>query len=361
MNDLEELLRSDLHRAVELIDTEPDVAGALTGGRHARRAQVARRTIGGTAGVLAVALLAWAGLAPRVLSGVPEPAQTVSTAPVATSAPPSGGPTYVAEETLTRSLVLDTTDVVELAYVGVQKLTIKLRVDGTAADEVDVIAVAKDGEKLVKYGSVGPETRFLAKLKSNLWVLVTPREVLWAEGAVKGGITPATIEELGGYSIVVVTGEPELALAGFIWQDGSGAAWTDRGERVPSAVLALGDRTFRFVSDESLRVACSGEKKAGIPFSAARCSWLDGDAVQSGGSGSDESGWESQYFIVLPEGATGGSLDPNDNCSSAWAALDPGEREVLLVVCGGSADEPEGGNPVVRYRDADGSERTLAP
>lgn len=353
MIELEERVREGLGQLAGPVGPRVELEAVFADGERLRRS---RRTRGLLAAGAAMVSCGLAGAA--LLAGTPG-SRVIATPAVpsaSVSMVPGHGPTVAPPRGAKQTLTFDSRDDPLMGAVGMAKVTV-VRPDDTASGVV-VSGTTKNGVKVEKKGSVTVDAPFLAKLTNRTWVLVTAVKPVWAEGSVNGGITPGQTYPLEDFGVVVVSGEPGLPLAGFIWQDDQGRAWNDRGERVPSAEVVLDGRTYQFAHDEQLRVACSGEVR-GEDFDA-ECSWLHGELGETGSGRSDGDTWEDRAFIVLPEGASGAEPGEQAGCAAATANLDPGGRSLLLLVCSGSGGG-EGQLPSVRYVDAHGKEQVYSP
>ncbi|HEX5334730.1 MAG TPA: hypothetical protein VFW55_02545, partial [Propionicimonas sp.] len=335
MNDLEERLRADLTRAVEPIDDNLDTEGLLSSAHRARDTRRTRQAVAAVALSLVGGLVVWAGasltslpgVAPMIATPLPVPSATPSDSITPTRSPRdwSGH---------TGSLSLDTSDLSGLAAVGLRALVVQSH--GTPGSDVVVTGTRKTGEPISRSGVVTASSPFLAKLTDEVWVMITPGKVRWAEGAAGGGLAGATVGDLDGLGVIVVMGEPQVKLAGFIWQGTDGKAWNDRGVRAPSAELSLDGRTYWFAHDPDLGVACSGELRAGEGNgSPDECGFIH-NLGESGRGGSGADGWEERLFVALPKGATEATVGASEQCTSASASLDPGGRTVILLSCRGA-------------------------
>jgi hypothetical protein len=353
MIELEERLREGLGRLAEPVASRVELDAVIADGERLRRGRRTRGLLAAGATMVACGLAGAALLAgtpgSRVIATPAAPSPSVS-------AVPSHAPTVAPSEGAKVTLTFDSRDDPLMGAVGMAKVTV-VRPDNKAPGVV-VSGTTKNGDKVEMQGSATVDAPFLAKLTDRTWVLVTAVKPVRAEGAVNGGITPGQTYPLEDFGVAVVSGEPGLPLAGFIWQDDQGRAWNDRGERVPSAEVVLDGRTYRFAHDEQLRVACSGEVRS-QDFDA-ECSWLNGELSETGRDRSVGGVWEDRAFIVLPEGASGAEPGEQSGCTSATANLDPGGRTLLLLVCSGSGGG-EGQLPSVRYVDAHGKEQVYSP
>lgn len=242
MNNLEELLRSDLHRATELIDTEPEVAGALVAGRHARRSMLTRRTIGGTAASLVVLLLAWVGLGPRVIPGLPEPAQTVSATPAPTES---------------EAVTLDLTE--GFATNGVQAPYTRLEVTVTRARggyDVMFVAIGRDGTPTASTGHV-EDGRILIHEYRRMTVGLVADRVLWRESVYRkmsGGVVSQDVPARD-QPVTVMVDVAEKAggsIRGVLWAGLDGTVRNDHGSEVPCAKVGVSTGVGLVCVDEGL-------------------------------------------------------------------------------------------------------------
>jgi hypothetical protein len=360
MNDLEERLRADLLQAVGPIDGELDTDDLLASAHRARDnrrtrqvvAVVALSLVGGVAAWAGAALTSLLGVAPVIATPLPVP----STAP-SNSVAPTQSPRDWSGHTSTVSF--DTSDLPGVAGLGLRTVVVQSR--GKPGSAIVVTGTRATGEPISRSGVVTATTPFLAKLTEGVWVMITPDKVRWAEGAVAGGISGATAEQLDGLGVIVVMGEPQLKLKGFIWQDADGLAWNDRRIRVPSTELTLDGKTYWFAHDPDLGVACSGEllprEVNGFPGECGVISNLG----ETGRGGSGAAGWEERLFVALPEGATEATVDASEQCKSTSGSLDPGGRTVILLLCKGAPDVAEAGFPAVHYRNVAGEVTSYSP
>lgn len=343
MNNLEELLRSDLYRATELIDPEPDITGVLVGGRRARRAQVARRTIGGTAGVLAVVLLAWAGLAPRVVSGVPEPAQTAS-------ATPSTGSSSTVTVDLTEGYTMN----------GVEPPYSRLEVTATRVSggyDVSFVAIDANGKPTASEGSVA-DGRILIHEYRRMVVGLLADQLTWRHSVYQkmaGGVTSQEIPWAGpGPTILVDVSEKSgSSIAGMLWEGADGIVRDDRGEEVSCAQVGVAKGPGLVCVDERLDTllyrGAGGENVLSNKLSSETGivrikSWMSIGAEHS-----------ATAIGLLPKGAS----NPAVTLGAAgleWASAElSGSGRVVFVAVGEPAEDDR--SPLVTevsYTDAEG-------
>jgi hypothetical protein len=360
MNDLEGRLRADLTRAVEPIDDTLDTEGLLASAHRARDARRSRRAAAVVALSLVAGLVVWAGTSLTSLNGVAPVLATPLPAP-STSPSDSVTPTRSPRDWSghTGSISLDASDLPGLAGMGLR--TVLVESHGAPGSDVVVTGTRKTGEPISFSGVVTTKSPFLAKLTDKVWVMITPGKVRWAEGAAGGGLAAATVEDLDGLGVIVVMGEPQVKLTGFIWQGTDGKAWNDRGLRAPSAELTLDGRTYWFAHDPDLGVACSGELRADeVKGSPDECGAIS-NLGETGRGGSAAEGWEERLFVALPDGATQATLGASTQCTSTNASLDPGGRTVILLLCKGAADEADAGFPTITYRNAAGLVTSYSP
>lgn len=355
MIDLEDRARDSLGRLASSVRSRVELDVVIKAGRRLRWRRRAGWAVAGAAlvaGVVGGTALLPHGVESAVVVATPSPYVT----PSVTAAPTETGRDWTNHvATLTKPM----SQVPGGESLGVTSITITLRAQ--PGSDVEVKAITTAGKTVVQSGVVSDGAPMLAKVNDKVWVMVTPGEVQWAEGArVGGGLLFAGTDTVEGLGVIIAVGEENSKIAGFIWADVDGTVRSDRGDVVPSAEVKLGGRTFRFAHDLDLRIACGQEVKAGRS-DADECSdltaksgrGLSDDLAEAGGG----AGQEENTFFVLPEGASDWSADRVAGCSVGSGTLQPSGRTVLLALCHVTGDG-NGKVPAIHYRDASGQRVT---
>jgi hypothetical protein len=343
MNDLEELLRTDLARAAEPIDSDLDADELIEAGQRVRRS----RTMRVGAGLTAV-LVATAGLGLVIVNNVhnggrgpvlasPSPSPSV---PASTSAGPTS--TSVTRGTATFDLTgfsMNKTDapfdqlVVEAAPTGTGKMSITVTGSTPGRADQQVIAQFGAGGTSATFVTLGkrvvvallPGTATSAELFTDLNVGGRVSDTKALPGA---GLTAhVTVFE---HAATDTTTDPEV-----IWQTPDGALHATSGAEVPSAAVMFGTQQVRvFRSTEVGSMGLWGRGELGgtsVEISDAAPSDLIGGGL---GHGPDKPSteWTWVKFAALPPGSTDIQLSLNPKAtSSEWKSVTLSDGWVMVI------------------------------
>lgn len=347
MNELEERLIDDLLQATEAVEPQLDVDFLIAAGRRVRRQRMVRRAAGGTAAALALGLLAWSALAPRVITGVPEPAQTVS-------------PTPVTAETVTVDLTKDFT--VNEAEPPYETLEVSATRSG-GGYSVSFVATTGKGESQTGNGWVADGQVFFQQIP-RLVAGVLAGRVDWRDtiySSQDGWTTGHEIwmPRLGVTVLVDVLEKAESTAAGVIWQGPDGVLRDDHGSEVPFARvgLATGDRIV-YLDD---RLGVLGHRAADRDDTVST-NELGPDSelvkVQTR-SRADGGPWVATAIGVLPYGASDPAVTLAEYGNEWSSARLNGSGRVVFVAVGEPADGDSSDLvTAVSYTDADGKRVT---
>lgn len=347
MNELEERLIDDLRQATEAVEPQVDVDFLIAAGRRVRRQRVVRRAAGGTAAALMLGLLAWSALGPRVITGIPEPAQTVSTAPADTEA-----------------VTVDLTEgyTVNEDEPPYEKLEVAATRSG-AGYSVTFVAI-RDGVPDASSGWVADGQVIIHQIP-RLVAGVVAGQVDWREtvyGRQDGSLIAREVwmPRLGITVLVDVLDNVESAAEGVIWQDADGVVRDDRGREMPSARIGLSGGDHIVYLDDRLGVL--GHRAAGSDDSVSIIELgADSEIVKvDSRSRSDGGAWDATAVGVLPDG--GGDLEVTlAEFGREWASakLDGNGRVVFVAVGELEVDDSSDLITAVSYTDSDGKRVTV--
>jgi hypothetical protein len=360
MNDLEELLRTDLARAAEPIDSGLVADELIEAGHRVRRSRTMRVGAGLTAVLVATAGLALV-IANNVYSGgrgpvLATPSPVPSTVPSTSASPTS---TSAIRGTATFDLTdfgMNKSDppfdqlVVEAAPTGTGKMSIT--VTGSKPGQADQQVTAQ-------FGPWGTSATFVT-LGKRVVVTLLPGTAsnasLFTDLNVGGRVSDTKVIPGARLSALVTVFERGVADpakgAGVIWQTADGSLHSTSGAEVPSEVAMLGTeqvRVFRSVEVGSMGLWGRGELGG---TNTKIDEWAPSDLVGGGlGHGQDEPNaqWTWVKFAALPPGSTDVQLTLNPQATSTqWktVTLSDGWVMVIAVAHGG-----EKLNPVVISAD----------
>lgn len=368
MNDLEERLRAEMRDATGQIHADLDLDSVMTSGARVLKGRAIRRSLGAVAAVVAVGLIAYAGLANRPVVGIPAPMATMSGAPTPASTP--DGRSWA-------SLKIPSSE-----QDGSPEILLRAT---RASDGYDVASEVTDPNGVVQEltGHATPQRPALLRITPAKWVLVTAGTPSWVQATQAGGgewwpqnDEPLKFPRLAARAVVVNTWEESATLAGILWADAAGEVRDQDGRAVPHVSLKMKGREFSFVRDTELGLACSAEVVGGT-LMVEDCSVLDRAPAgsepnlieASGGCGERDGNCYGGYpeifsYVVLPEDSREGvtfDFVNGANCAVANGRIGTTDPYVYMVRCTGQPDSKERTFTAAHYRDAAGNAQVFRP
>lgn len=343
MNDLEELLRTDLARAAEPIDSGLDADELIEAGQRARRSRTMRVGAGLTAVLVAAAGLGLVvsnnvytgGRGPVLATPAPTPSVTpsASDSPTVTSVTRGKATFDLTGFTMNQTNAPFDQLVVTAEPTGTGKMSIT--VTGSKPGHADVQATAG-------FGAWGTSATFLA-LGKRVVVALLPGTAtsadLFTDLNVGGRSSDTKVLSGAGLTAHVTVFERGVADTTkgpqVIWQTPDGSLHATSGAEVPSEVVMLGTeqvRVFRSVEVGSMGLWGRGElggTSTKIGDSAPS------DLIGGGlGHGQDEPNaeWTWVKFAALPPGSTDVQLTLNPQATSTqWKSVTLSDGWVMVI------------------------------
>jgi hypothetical protein len=368
VNDLEERLRADMWEAAGPIEPDLDLDAVVRDGDQVLRSRRIRLAVGGIAAVVALAMLSWVAVANRVLSGVPDPAQTVSASPAPTPTDVVGDPMVASfglidqYEPRTPSAAPVTPDTPTQVDVRVVDDHTVQFVGTTVGGTVTTRMVAMPAKGVVTEEILpGVLAGFLPTRADWLDVWLSQKPSL-------GWVSTDTVGRKGEY-VAFVRAFPRDAgdvgrVTGYVWGDSKGRVHDSEGRPVLS-------RTVRLAKAEGVFYADPGGR--GFAFHTAQLIEVDGYlqgegavAFEGASAGDGTRYYRNEAVGALPVGATKVTFQWKGTASS---------RDVTVFTLGGrkyfvatSRQERAAGGAVldgglasISYVGADGSQVTYRP
>jgi len=351
MNDLEELLRTDLARAAEPIDSGLDAADLLATGHRVRRSRTMRVGAGLTAmlvtvaglGVVVASALGHGSQGPVLATPSPVPSVTPSTSasPAITSAT-SGKATF----DLT-GFGMNKTDAPfdQLVVAAEPTSTGKMSITITGSKPGHV-----DEQVTAQFGAGGTSATFVT-LGKRLVVTLLPGTAsnasLFTDLNVGGRVSDTKVLPGTGLSALVTVFEHGVADpakgAQVIWQAADWVLHSTSGAEVPSEVAMLGTEQVRVFRSEEIGVlGLWGEGTFGGTSYAIKDSTPS--SLIDGGFGhcteAPASGCDWIKLVALPPGTTDVQLTLNPRATSTqWKTVTLSDGWVMVVAVMHSGDK----------------------
>lgn len=343
MNDLEELLRTDLARAAEPIDSGVDADDLLATGHRVRRSRAMRVGAGLTAvlvtaaglGLVIAANVYNGGRGPVLATPSPVPSVTPSTSasPTITSAT-AGKATF----DLTGFRMNKTRPPFDQLVVAARPTgtgMMSITVTGSKPGQVDELVTAQ-------FAAGGTSATFVTLGKRVVVALLPGLATsadLFTDSDVGGRVSDTKVLPGTGLTAHVAAFEHGVADpakgAQVIWQAADWVLHSTSGAEVPSEVAMLGTeqvRVFRSVEAGSMGLWGRGELGG---TSTKIDDWAPSDLVGGGlGHGQDEPNaqWTWVKFAALPPGTTDVQLTLNpDATSTQWKAVTLSDGWVMVI------------------------------
>lgn len=266
MNDLEELLRTDLARAAEPIDSGLDANDLLATGQRARRSRAMRVGAGLTAVLVTVAGLGLA-VAATVANGgrapvlaTPSPAPSVSVTPSVSSATPSVSPT--SGDTVPGKATFDLTGFgMNKTHSPFDQLVVVAKPTGTGMTSITATGskLGQADQQTTAQIEAGRTSAAFVALGKRVVVTLVPGTATRAglSTGLNVGLRASDTKVLPGTGLSALVTVFERGVAeptkdvGVIWQTPDGSLYSTSGAEVPSAeVTVAGARTRVYRSEE---------------------------------------------------------------------------------------------------------------
>lgn len=373
MNDLEGRVRDELQNLGSEVESHVDLDAIRAAGGRLRRSRRYGWTAVAAAVSVGVALGVGSLLAGQpggpVVVATPSPAPTGTPRPSPTSSStPAGGP--VTE--------------LKVPLSDTQTITLRATPAGKGYDVVTDLSGLGPGMQEVR-DQATPERPAVFRITASEWVVVLMGKLSWVEGARVGSDSTWSQEQrfafagLDAHAVLLDVGsasqEGSATLTGVLWANAAGEVRDQEGRIVPYASLKLKGRSFSFVHDAGLALACSAEIVDGKVMQelcwdletqvtaaqepvmvSAGCGERDGPC--HGGHA------ETYSYLVLPDGSGQGiTVDaiPGATCAVAEGRIGTTDQRAYMVRCTGAANDQGGSIKAVHYRDAAGVSQVLRP
>lgn len=366
MNDLEELLRADLARAAEPIDSGLDADALIESGHRVRRSRTMRIGAGLTAVLVAAAGLGLVvannvytgGRGPVLATPSPDPSVTpsASDSPTVTSVTRGKATFDLTGFTMNQTNAPFDQLVVTAEPTGTGKMSIT--VTGSKPGHADVQATAQ-------FGAWGTSATFLA-LGKRVVVALLPGTAtsadLFTDLNVGGRSSDTKVLSGAGLTAHVTVFERGVADTTkgpeVIWQTPDGSLHATSGATVPSREVIVAGETARIYRSEEIGVlGLWGHGTLGGTSYAIKDSkpsnLLSGGFGHCGETPASDCTWAN--FVELPPGTTNVQLTVNPNAtSSGWASVTLPDGWVLVLAVQHSSEKSSTVVVSADYVDATG-------
>jgi len=373
MNDLEELLRTDLARAAEPIDSGLDADDLLATGHRVRRSRTMRVGAGLTAVLVTAAGL---GLvvattvghgSPAPVLATPSPAPSVSVTPSVSSATPSVSPT--SGDTVPGKATFDLTGFgMNETDAPFDQLVVAAKQTGTGMTSITVTGSKPghpDQKATAQFEAGRASAEFLALGKRAVITLLpatASRASLSTDLKVGGRVSDTKVLSGTGLSVHVTVFEHGVADptkgAGIIWQTPDGSLYSTSGAEVPSAeVTVAGARVRVYRSEEIGDLGLwDGGTFGGTSMAikdATPSSLIGGGVGHCGEVPPTGCTWTN--FVALPPGTTKLQLTLNPKApDSDWTSATLSDGWVMVVAVNHASKETSTVVVSADYVDASG-------
>ncbi len=370
MNDLEELLRTDLARAAEPIESDLDADELVEAGHRVRRSRTMRVGAGITAVLVTAAGL---GLVVATAVGRGSQAPVLATPSPVPSVTPSVTPSTTDSPTITTATAGKAT--FDLTGFGMNKADSPFDQLVVAAEPTSTgtLAIAITGSKLghadqkaTAQVEAGRTSATFVGLGKRAVVTLVPGTAanasLFTDLNVGGRASDTKVVPGTGLSALVTVFERGVAEptkgAGVIWQTVDGSLYSTSGAEVPSAEVSVAGETARvYRSEEIGELGLWGRGTLGGTSYAIKdstpSSLIDGGFGHCPEVPAGECVWTK--LVALPAGSTDVQLTLNPAAtSSGWTSVTLSDGSVMVVAVMHSGDKQSQVVMSADYVDASG-------